>query len=151
MIADIDKDGSGTIDFEEFLTMMTAKMGERDSKEEILKAFRLFDDDETGKISFKNLKRVAKELGENMTDEELQVSNTCRLPILCLSSCRVLAQLPAQLQIASNMLSVPLCMQAGSPAVACTGCMRSALLAAVYGLGIACCSRCWISPASLPA
>ena len=27
---------------------------------------------ETGKISFKNLKRVAKELGERMTDEELQ-------------------------------------------------------------------------------
>lgn len=73
MIADIDKDGSGTIDFEEFLAMMTAKMGERDSKEEILKAFKLFDDDETGKISFKNLKRVAKELGENITDEELQV------------------------------------------------------------------------------
>merc|ERR1712096_493547 len=72
MISDIDKDGSGTIDFNEFLEMMTAKMGEKDSKEEILKAFRLFDDDETGKISFKNLKRVAKELGENMTDEELQ-------------------------------------------------------------------------------
>jgi centrin-1 len=72
MIADIDKDGDGTIDFNEFLDMMTAKMGERDSREEILKAFRLFDDDETGKISFKNLKRVAKELGENMTDEELQ-------------------------------------------------------------------------------
>ena len=72
MISEIDKDGSGTIDFDEFLSMMTAKMGERDSREEIMKAFRLFDDDETGKISFKNLKRVAKELGENMTDEELQ-------------------------------------------------------------------------------
>nr|XP_048703189.1 uncharacterized protein LOC125635491 isoform X2 [Caretta caretta] len=72
MITDIDKGGSGTIEFEDFLAMMTQKMNEKDSKEEILKAFRLFDDDGTGKISFKNLKRVAKELGENLTDEELQ-------------------------------------------------------------------------------
>mmetsp|Transcript_10805 Transcript_10805/g.15239 ORF Transcript_10805/g.15239 Transcript_10805/m.15239 type:complete len:173 (-) Transcript_10805:196-714(-) len=72
MISEVDRDGSGTIDFEEFLTLMKSKMGERDSKEEMIKAFRLFDDDETGTISFKNLKRVATELGETMTDEELQ-------------------------------------------------------------------------------
>uniref|UniRef100_A0A8D0CG98 Calglandulin n=1 Tax=Salvator merianae TaxID=96440 RepID=A0A8D0CG98_SALMN len=72
MIADIGKDGCNTIDFEDFLTMMSQKMSEKDSQEEILKAFRLFDDDGTGKISFKNLKRVSKELGENLTDEELQ-------------------------------------------------------------------------------
>merc|ERR1719229_1907489 len=72
MISDIDKDGSGTIDFSEFLEMMTTKMSEKDSREEILKAFRLFDDDETGFITLKNLRRVAKEIGENMADEELQ-------------------------------------------------------------------------------
>lgn len=72
MIAEVDTDGSGTIDFEEFLGLMSSKMCERDSKEEMLKAFRLFDDDETGKISFRNLKRVAAELGESITDEELQ-------------------------------------------------------------------------------
>ncbi|MBN3272311.1 CETN1 protein, partial [Polyodon spathula] len=72
MIVEIDKEGTGKIDFNDFLAVMTHKMVEKDSKEEILKAFRLFDDDETGKISFRNLKRVAKELGENLTDEELQ-------------------------------------------------------------------------------
>jgi len=72
LISEIDKDGSGTVDFNEFLAMMTTKMGERDSTEEIIKAFRLFDDDETGKISFRNLKRVAMELGESINDEELQ-------------------------------------------------------------------------------
>merc|ERR1712187_630814 len=72
MISDVDDDGSGPIRYEEALTMMTHKILNRDPKDEILKAFRLFDDDEPGKISFKNLKRVAKELGERMTDEELQ-------------------------------------------------------------------------------
>ena len=51
---------------------MTHKMAQRDPREEMLNAFALFDDDETGKISFKNLKMVARELGENMTDDEIQ-------------------------------------------------------------------------------
>ncbi|KAJ3259789.1 Centrin-1 [Boothiomyces macroporosus] len=72
MMVDVDKSGTGKIDFNEFLELMTQKMAEKDSKEEILKAFKLFDDDDTGAISFKNLKRVAKELGEGLTDEELQ-------------------------------------------------------------------------------
>jgi centrin-2/centrin-1 len=72
LISEVERDESGAIDFSAFLQIMTIKMSERDSKEEILKAFKLFDDDDTGKISFNNLKRVAKELGETLTDEELQ-------------------------------------------------------------------------------
>jgi Ca2+-binding EF-hand superfamily protein len=52
--------------------MMTKKMEEWNPEDEIRKAFRLFDDDNTGRISFKNLKRVSIELGENLTDEELR-------------------------------------------------------------------------------
>ena len=72
MIQDVDTDGSGVIEWDEFLKMMTTKLLNRDPMEEIKKAFKLFDDDNTGKITFKNLKRVAKELGEKITDEELQ-------------------------------------------------------------------------------
>merc|ERR1711974_525868 len=71
MVADIDNDGNGTIEFTEFLQMMTGKMGEKDSREDIEKVFKLFDDN-TNKISFRNLARVAEGLGENIDDEELQ-------------------------------------------------------------------------------
>lgn len=49
MIAEIDK-GDGKVSFEDFLELMTVKMAEKDTKEEIMKAFKLFDDDETGMI-----------------------------------------------------------------------------------------------------
>ena len=73
MFIDMDKDlSSATVSYEEFIEMVTPRMLNRDSRDEIMKVFALFDDDNTGSISFKNLKRVAMELGENLTDEELQ-------------------------------------------------------------------------------
>lgn len=54
------------------LNLVTDRILDRDPKEEVLKAFKLFDDDESGKISLRNLRRVARELGENVTDEELR-------------------------------------------------------------------------------
>ena len=73
LFVDMDKDlSSATITYDEFVEMVTPRMLNRDSREEIMKVFALFDDDNTGCISFKNLKRVATELGENLTDDELQ-------------------------------------------------------------------------------
>jgi centrin-1 len=51
---------------------MTARISEKDSREDIGKVFKLFDDEKTGYIGIKNLRRIAKELGETMDDNELQ-------------------------------------------------------------------------------
>ncbi|XP_045058407.2 centrin-4 [Desmodus rotundus] len=72
LIAEIDKERTGTINFEDFFAIMSVKMSEKDEKEELLKSFKLFDDDDTGSITLNNIKRVAQELGENLTDDELQ-------------------------------------------------------------------------------
>merc|ERR1711998_226950 len=72
MVSDMDKDGDGTIDFKEFLMMMSNKVSDKDAKDDMIKAFKLFDTEGSGKVSFKNLKAVAAELGESMTDADLQ-------------------------------------------------------------------------------
>ncbi|WVR03112.1 hypothetical protein IAU60_000102 [Kwoniella sp. DSM 27419] len=62
----------GLMEFSAFERIMTEKILDRDPVIELRRAFELFDDDRTGKISLKNLKRVARELGENLGEEELQ-------------------------------------------------------------------------------
>ncbi len=50
---------------------MMKKMGENDQKEALDEAFHLFDKNGDGDITFEDLKAVAQELNEAMTDEEL--------------------------------------------------------------------------------
>lgn len=45
MIVDVDKDGSGVIDYDEFYYMMIVKIGECDIKEEFIKVFKIIDFD----------------------------------------------------------------------------------------------------------
>jgi centrin-1 len=74
MIADLDKDCTGDIDFDEFLRVFTFQIGDgsgNESREDIAKIFNLFDVEKTGYISLNQLKRVARELGEAMSDAEL--------------------------------------------------------------------------------
>ena len=72
MISDMDADGNGTIDFGEWLVLMTKRVNDKDTRANINKIFALYDDERTGYISIKNLRRVAQELGENVSEEELQ-------------------------------------------------------------------------------
>eukprot|EP00178_Gracilaria_changii_P015207 TRINITY_DN42618_c0_g1_i1.p1 TRINITY_DN42618_c0_g1~~TRINITY_DN42618_c0_g1_i1.p1 ORF type:complete len:117 (-),score=27.75 TRINITY_DN42618_c0_g1_i1:22-372(-) len=72
MISDLDADGNGTIDFEEWLSLMTRRVSDKDTRANINKVFALYDDERTGFISVKNLRRIAQELSENISEEELQ-------------------------------------------------------------------------------
>jgi calmodulin len=58
MINEVDANGDGTIDFPEFLTMMTRKMRDTDLEEEIKEVFKVFDKDGNGYISAADLRHV---------------------------------------------------------------------------------------------
>lgn len=66
------EEGRGEIDFNEFLDLMTQRVSNKDTREDLKKVFNFFDLDKTGYISIKNLKAIVKELGENIDEHELQ-------------------------------------------------------------------------------
>ena len=64
MVKAIDKDGNSLIEFDEFEKMVTEKMTQRDSPQEVLKAFNLFDLDKSGFVTVQNMIDVTRMLGE---------------------------------------------------------------------------------------
>ncbi|KAA0185145.1 Centrin EF-hand protein 3 [Fasciolopsis buskii] len=66
------KEDSGKLKFDEFNEIVSDMILDRDPTTEIIRAFKLFDDDDSGKITYRNLKKVARELGETLTDQELR-------------------------------------------------------------------------------
>ena len=64
MIMTIDADGTGDINFPEFVTLMAHKMATETSEETIRGAFNVFDTDGSGGISASEFLRVLEQLGE---------------------------------------------------------------------------------------
>ncbi|KAL3846703.1 hypothetical protein ACJMK2_017671 [Sinanodonta woodiana] len=71
MIADVDVDGNGRIDFNEFVTMMVANMKDLNGEEGLREAFRMFDKDRNGFISSAELRHVMTTMGDKLTDLEV--------------------------------------------------------------------------------
>lgn len=71
MISEVDADGSGTIDFPEFLNLMALKMKHKDSAEQLKEAFKVFDKDQNGFISAEELRRVMTNLGEKLSKVDI--------------------------------------------------------------------------------
>ena len=77
VMADMGKDIFDTVDFDEFVDIIEPRLQDKNSVDEVAKIFRLFDDDQTQKISLRNLKRVCAELGENLSEQDLQEIIEC--------------------------------------------------------------------------
>merc|ERR1711971_854427 len=72
MVNQVDKDGTGMIDFPEFLSMMSLKQESENAEDEIREAFQVFDGDGNGFINRQELACVMGNLGETLTQEEIQ-------------------------------------------------------------------------------
>ena len=76
LIADLDTPEAaknGGVNFDDFVGSINNKLGDKESKEGIHRIFELFiDDPNADTITLSSLKKISKELGENMSDEELK-------------------------------------------------------------------------------
>lgn len=67
----VDGDGSGFIDFDEFLALMAKKTKEAEDEQELREAFRVFDKNNRGVIDVNDLKIIFNALDPDMPDEEI--------------------------------------------------------------------------------
>ncbi len=68
----VDSDGSGWIDFDEFMALMAKKTKEAEDEQEFREAFRVFDKGNKGQIDVNDLKVIFKALDPNMSDAEIE-------------------------------------------------------------------------------
>merc|ERR1711935_261928 len=72
IVKGVDVDGNGTIEFNEFLSLMDRKMNPSSSEIELRESFKVFDKDGNGYISKSELKTVMTNLGQTLTDDEIE-------------------------------------------------------------------------------
>ena len=72
MVDEGDLSGTGTIDFEEFSTMMSKKMAKSDPEDAVIDAFEKFDWKRTGAINVSELSEALRNLGDPLTASELK-------------------------------------------------------------------------------
>merc|ERR1712072_1409836 len=64
MLEKTDEDGNGTVQYEEFEDLVSGKLDRKDPEQEVKDGYAMFDADKKGFINYKDLQRMAQELGD---------------------------------------------------------------------------------------
>lgn len=72
MITDIGKSNTELFGFEDFVDIIRPRLHEKGSREDVMKIFQLFDEEQTGVITFKQLRKIAQDIGDSISDEDLR-------------------------------------------------------------------------------
>jgi len=72
LMKEVDADGGGTIDFNEFLGLMVRTMKESGQKDELIEAFRAFDVAGNNYVTAYELRNLYYNIGEYLTPEDIE-------------------------------------------------------------------------------
>ncbi|CAF3607320.1 unnamed protein product [Rotaria sordida] len=72
VISKVDTDGNGSVDFDEFLTMMRCRRSTGESDTELYQVFKVFDKNRDGFIDKDELYDMLSRLGEHLTEEDIK-------------------------------------------------------------------------------
>jgi len=68
---DIDEEGTGYIDFDEFQFIYRKKIQAEEDERELKECFRVLDKEKRGEVNTNEIRYILKALGDDLTDEEI--------------------------------------------------------------------------------
>ncbi len=72
LMAELEAETKQGITYDEFVQLLTAKLQDRESQKSTERVYELFVEDPNGTLNYEVLKKVANQVGDQTSDEDLQ-------------------------------------------------------------------------------
>ena len=72
IMVELESENKGSLTYDDFIDKLTEKLRDRESQRATERVYELFVPDPNGTLNFETLKKVAHQIGDNTSDEDLQ-------------------------------------------------------------------------------